>query len=394
MTSPRIRVEFIVLMALLMSITALSIDTILPALGVIGRAFDVNTTSAKQWLITMTFLGVGFGQLFTGALSDSFGRKPVMYFGFVVFIAASVLSVMASSYEVLVCSRFLQGVGLSAPRTLTTAIIRDCYHGDLMAKVMSFVAMTFILVPAIAPSLGVLILHYANWQAIFYVQILIAVIGVVWFALRQAETLPTEQREKLNIRLFTHSSVVFFKQTSSVMYTLALGVSMGGFFTFLSTAEAIFIGQYNKADQFPYLFALVALSMGCSMLLNGKYVVRFGMEKMVRMASVAFTVVPIVYLVLFYQIGNPPLAVLVMFLALQVFSIGFIFGNLTTLSMEPLGRIAGMASAITGFVSSMVAVAFAGSVGHFIADTALPLFVGFALSGGLLMLLLYWVRRY
>lgn len=375
------RFEFIALMALMMSISALATDTLLPALGVIGNHFGVSQTSDKQLLVTMTFLGMGVGQLFAGALSDSMGRKPVMYLGFAIFILASILSVSTQRFDVLVLSRVLQGVGLSAPRTLSTAIVRDGYTGRHMAKTMSFISMIFILVPAIAPTLGSWILHYFGWRAIFYMQISIAALGVLWFALRQAETLPKNQRSHLNIYILTRSSGAFFSQKKSVLYTIALGFAMGALFTFLSTSETIFIAQYQKADAFSYLFAAIALSMGVSMFINGKYVLRYGMYAIVRLAAVFFTCIPLLYVVLFASAKNPSVYVVQVFLMLQIFSIGFIFGNLTALAIEPLGHIAGMASAIVGFVSMLIGVSYAGVIGSFIHTTALPLFVGFFISG-------------
>lgn len=395
MTSPKkIRVEFVALMALIMSIAALATDSLLPALGIIGEHFGVSTTSEKQQLVTMIFLGIGIGQLFAGAFSDSFGRKPVMYAGFAIFIVATFLSVMTDSYEVLVVSRLLQGIGLSAPRTLSTAIIRDAYAGVEMAKVMSFVAMTFILVPAFAPMLGSVLLAQFNWHAIFYVQALIAIIAVIWFALRQPETLLQVNRARFGKHLFTHALKTFWREKQAVIYTLALGFALGAFMVFLSTGESILIGQYGKETEFSYLFGAVALAMGASMMVNGKLVTHYGMLKMTYLGVGLFSLTPLIYLIIFSDQDNPSLWVFMPFLMLQVFSIGFVFGNLTALSMDKLGSIAGMASAITGFVSTLIAVPYASFIGSLFSTTALPLFVGFLLSGLLVVVCLYFANKF
>ena len=151
---PVLKIEFIAIMALLMSLVALSIDGILPALAVIGTDLGVTNTKNHQLLITMIFLGLGFGQLIFGPLSDSYGRKPIIYIGFLVFAIASIICVNTDSYEILIAGRILQGIGLASPRTLSIAMIRDSYEGDYMAKVMSFIVMIFILIPIIAPTLG------------------------------------------------------------------------------------------------------------------------------------------------------------------------------------------------------------------------------------------------
>ena len=178
---PALKIEFVAIMALLMSLVALSIDGILPALAVIGNDLGVKSTKDHQLLITMIFLGLGFGQLIFGPLSDSFGRKPIIYVGFLVFAVASVICVNTNSYEVLITGRILQGIGLASPRTLSIAMIRDSYEGDYMAKVMSFIVMIFILIPIIAPTLGQFLMLTYNWQAIFNVQLGLGILVIFWF---------------------------------------------------------------------------------------------------------------------------------------------------------------------------------------------------------------------
>jgi len=168
---PTLKIEFVAIIALLMSLVALSIDGILPALAVIGQDFGVTNTNDHQLLITMIFLGLGFGQLIFGPLSDSYGRKPIIYIGFLVFAVASIICVNTSNFKLLIAARILQGIGLASPRTLSVAMIRDSYEGDYMAKVMSFIVMIFILIPIIAPTLGQFLMLKYNWQTIFNVQL-------------------------------------------------------------------------------------------------------------------------------------------------------------------------------------------------------------------------------
>ena len=178
---PALKIEFVAIMALLMSLVALSIDGILPALAVIGTDLGVTDTQDHQLLITMIFFGLGFGQLIFGPLSDSYGRKPIIYVGFLVFVIASLICVNTNSYEVLIAGRILQGIGLASPRTLSIAMIRDSYEGDYMAKVMSFIVMIFILIPIIAPTLGQFLMLAYDWQAIFNVQLGLGMLVIFWF---------------------------------------------------------------------------------------------------------------------------------------------------------------------------------------------------------------------
>ena len=236
--------EFILLMACLMSIVALSIDTILPALQPIGSSVGTKTPNENQLLITMIFLGLGFGQLIFGPISDSFGRKPVVYIGFGVFVLASFLCIYAPNIEIMVLGRIFQGIGLSASRSISIAMIRDRFEGDYMAKIMSFVVTIFILVPIIAPSLGKFLLDNYGWESIFYSQLVFGILVLIWFWKRQPETLPKIYKKKFSFSIFTQGSIEFLKHRSAVIYTMISGLATGSFMVFLSTSQHIFEVQY------------------------------------------------------------------------------------------------------------------------------------------------------
>ncbi|TKG92025.1 Bcr/CflA family efflux MFS transporter [Puteibacter caeruleilacunae] len=385
--------EFVALMASLMALISLAMDALLPALSNIGKSIGITNTNESQLLITMMFLGLGIGQLISGPLSDSLGRKPITYAGFLIFAIASIISVKATSLNVMILGRILQGIGLSAPKAIAMAIVRDSYSGDLMARIMSFIMVIFVLVPAIAPSYGKLMLDVFNWESIFYSQLIIAVIIVFWFALRQRETLKDENKVMLKGRLFRDGAKIFFKSKQATIYTVILGVFTGSFLVFLSTAQTILGEQYNKHDQFPLLFAAVALVSGISTFINGILVIKLGMRKLIMISAIMFTLSSAVYVILFHGHTNPHLYILLIFLSLTFLSIGFMFGNLTTLAMQPLGKIAGMGAAINGFVSTLIAVPIASYIGSFLKDTAFPLFVGFFITGLISVLLLIYANR-
>lgn len=380
-------IEFIALMASLMSIVALSIDALLPALSQIGIAVKNPNTTDNQLLITMIFLGLGSGQLIFGPLSDSFGRKPIVMFGFVVFAIASFICVAATSLEMMVVGRILQGVGLSAPRSISISIIRDSYKGDYMARVMSFVTALFILIPVIAPALGKFLLDNYSWQAIFYVQLGFGVVVAIWFWLRQPETLKDEYRVKFDKYIFINGLKEVLKHKETIGFTVISGFITGSFMVFLSASQHIFEVQYDLVEEFPYIFAGMAVAVGSSTFLNGTLVVRLGMRRLAFIALILFCCVSIIYSVLFWSSTNPSLWMLILFMAMQFFTLGFLFGNLRAIAMEPIGHIAGIGSAITGFLSTVMAVPMATYIGGFVKNTALPLFIGFAICGSLGLLL-------
>ncbi|MBX9888515.1 MAG: multidrug effflux MFS transporter [Flavobacteriaceae bacterium] len=385
--------EFVALMASLMSVVALAIDALLPALQIIGITIGTTNVVDNQLLITMIFLGLGFGPLVFGPLSDSLGRKPVVYMGFALFIAASFICVNATSLEVMVLGRILQGIGLSAPRTISIAIIRDMYSGDYMARIMSFVTVVFILVPVIAPALGKFVLDYYNWHGIFYIQVVISLLVSFWFLKRQPETLSQENKKVFSPAGFIDEFKELFKFKKTVGFTIISGFITGSFMVYLSSSQQIFQNQYNLEEEFPYIFAGLAIAIGAAVFSNGVLVIKYGMEKLITIALVSFFVVSAIYVVLFYNSPNPDVRILILFFGLQFFSIGFLFGNIRAMAMEPVGHIAGTAAAVTGCISTIMAVPISVFIGRFIDDTALPLFVGFSICAALAIGLLVYLKN-
>lgn len=237
--------EFVTLMASLMSIVALAIDALLPALDIIGITIGTRQVADNQLLITMIFLGLGIGPLFFGPISDSIGRKPVVYMGLLLFIIASFICVFATSIEMMVLGRILQGIGLSAPRTIAIAMIRDIYSGDYMARIMSFITVVFLLVPIIAPALGKFVLDHYDWQAIFYVQVLFSILVSFWFWKRQAETLEISKRIKFTSTIFIDGLKELMQYKTTIGYTLISGFIVGSFMVYLSTSQQVLSSNIN-----------------------------------------------------------------------------------------------------------------------------------------------------
>lgn len=389
----RAQIEFIILMAALMSIVALAIDALLPALDVIGIAIHTTELADNQLLIIMIFLGLGTGPLIFGPLSDSIGRKPVIYMGFIFFILASFICIYAKNLEVMILGRILQGIALSAPRTISIAMVRDTYDGDYMARIMSFITVVFLLVPIVAPAMGKLILDVYNWQAIFYVQIIFGILICIWFWRRQPETLKLEKRIPFNLKVFVEGLRELVKYKITMGYTLISGFVTGSFLVYLSTSQQIFQEQYALKEEFPYIFAGLAISIGAAIFLNGNFVLKFGMEKLITISLLAFSGVSLLYLILFYGQPNPRAYILLAFFAMQFFAIGFLFGNLRAIAMQPIGHIAGIGSAITGLISTLMSVPISTYIGRQVSETALPLFIGFLVCSVVSLSILFYIKR-
>ncbi|MFN2271406.1 MAG: MFS transporter, partial [Anaerolineae bacterium] len=236
--------EFIIIISLMMSITALSTDAMLPALPQIGSDLGVQNANDRQLVVSVLFLGLAVGQLFFGPLSDTVGRKPTVYAGYVLYIAGALLSIFAGSFPVMLGGRLLQGLGISAPRAITLALVRDRYKGRAMARVMSFVTTVFILVPMLAPTLGQTILLFTGWRGIFGGFVLMALTTLAWFALRMPETLAAEHRAPFSLQRIISATLEIVKNRVALGYTVSAGLISGAFLGYLNSAQQIFQEQY------------------------------------------------------------------------------------------------------------------------------------------------------
>jgi DHA1 family bicyclomycin/chloramphenicol resistance-like MFS transporter len=370
--------EFVALMAFTMSLVALSIDAMLPAFPEMARDLQVTAANDIQLVVSMLFIGLAIGQLFYGPLSDSIGRKPAIYIGFVLFILGSLLSMMASDFSTMLAGRLLQGIGTAGPRTVAVALIRDRFHGPEMARVMSFIMTVFILVPIFAPALGQAILLLAGWRTIFGAFIVLALATLVWLSLRQPETLPKDQRRPFTLKNIMAAFREVLRSRLAMVYTLVAGCVSGAFLSYLNTSQQIFQVQYGQGKLFPLYFGILAVSVGFAALLNSALVMRFGMHALVHRALLLMMALSWLFLAIVWAYsGHPPLWLFMAICLALFFCIGILFGNLNSIAMEPLGHVAGMASAVIGSITTLSAVVFSYLAGQAYDGTLFPLALAF-----------------
>ncbi len=386
-------IEFVILMSLMMSLTALSIDAMLPALPQIGSDLNVQNPNYRQLVISIIFLGLALGQLFFGPLSDKTGRKPAIYAGYALYISGALLSLSAMSFPIMLLGRFLQGVGVSAPRAVTLALIRDRFEGRAMARVMSFIMTTFILMPMIAPSLGQLILLNLGWRSIFGSFILLAVIAMVWFAVRLPETLAPEDRAPFTLGRIISATREILKIRTSLGYTISAGLISGAFIGYLNSSQQIFQEQYALGELFPLIFATIALSLGIAFLLNARLVTRLGMRFLVNWSLlIIFGLSLIALVVSLLAAGQPQLWLFMAYLMSTFFCVGILFGNQNSLAMEPLGHMAGIGAAIVGSLSTLISMPLGTLIGQSYNGTIIPIIIGIAVLSGLSILVVRWTE--
>jgi DHA1 family bicyclomycin/chloramphenicol resistance-like MFS transporter len=219
-------------------------------------------------------------------------------------------------------------------------------------------------------------------------QMIIGSVVMVWFAFRQEETLKPENKKPFNRESYIGGLKFFFKSEQAVIFTIILGFFLGGFLLYLSSIQQVFVNQYNMEKEFPYIFAINAIVIGISTLFNGMLVMKLGMRKLVYNASIIFSSVCLAFLIFFPQGENPTIITLMSYFLIMFLSYGFIFGNIVSVAMEPLGKIAGMGSALNGAISTMIGVAYANFMGVLVDNTARPIFLGFFISGTICILLI------
>jgi DHA1 family bicyclomycin/chloramphenicol resistance-like MFS transporter len=380
-------------MSLMMSLLAFTIDAMLPALPQIGRDLDVQNPNSRQLVISTIFLGLALGQLFFGPLSDTIGRKPSIYAGYALFIAGSLVSLFAASFPVMLLGRLLQGLGASAPRAVTLALVRDRFGGRAMAQVMSYIITTIVLIPMIAPSLGQAILLYSGWRAIFGSIVLFALVTLAWFALRIPETLDPENRAPFSFQRIRSATLEILKIPAALGYTVSAGLISGAFIGYLNSSQQIIQEQYALGDLFAIVFAVIALSIGIATILNTRLVIRLGMRFLVsRSLFIIFGLSLAALLVALMSAGQPPLWFFMAYIMLTFFFIGILFGNQNALAMEPLGQMAGIGAAVVGSLSTLISMPLGTIIGQSYNGTLLPLIIGMAILAGLAILVVRWAE--
>ncbi len=380
MTQPKVsQTEFVALIAMLFATIAISIDAMLPALPEIAATLSPNAPNAAQLVVTSFVLGMGIGTLFTGPLSDAFGRKRVILVGSGFYALAALACYFAPTLEVLLAARLLQGLAAAAPRTVAIAMVRDLFSGREMAKIMSFVMMIFTIVPAIAPLMGQGIIALGGWHSIFLAYILFAGLSMLWLGLRQAETLPLDKRRPLHVadlwsgtkELFTHRVVL----VSTALQTLTLAA----LFSTLSSLQGIFERQFDRAETFPLWFAVIAVASMSGSLLNSRIVMTLGMRRVVTRTYAGMVVLTLFALA---TLGGGLLSVNLSFAMQMAWCIGLFammgltMGNLNALAMEPVGHIAGLAASVISSLATVGSVILAIPIGLAFNGTSTPLLIG------------------
>lgn len=368
--------EFVALIAMMMALNALAIDSMLPALPAIGEALGVVAGNSRQWVITAYLLGFGVTQIIYGPLADRFGRKPVLMLGLGLYVVFSVLAAFSPTFELLIAARVGTGVGAAALRVLAVSIVRDRYSGRTMARVMSLSFLVFLGVPILAPTLGQLILTVAPWPGVFGVLALGGAAFAIWAAIRLPETLHPEDRMPIRIGRIASAFRQALTNRQAIGYTLAITAISGALFGFINSSQQIFFDVFHEPQLFTVVFALVAGGIAVASLLNARLVERLGSRLISHTALLGFIAMSSIHAAVAVS-GHETIWTFAVLQALTMFCFGFIVGNFGSMAMDPMGHIAGTASSAQGFISTTGGATLGFLIGQQFNGSAAPMTVGF-----------------
>ena len=385
--------EFTLLVALMMSIVAISIDALLPALDAIRADIAMSHPNQAQLVVSALFFGMAIGQLICGPLSDATGRKKVLNGGIALFLVGTAVCYFANDINTLLFGRFIQGLGVAGPYVSAISIVRDKYSGNDMARIMSLVMMIFVMVPALAPSLGQAVLWVGSWRDIFLLYVGYALLIVVWIFWRLEETLPKPHRIPMSKKGFSEGFKEVISNVPTVCYMLCMGLFFGSFIGYLNSAQQIFQDLFKTGELFTLYFGLLAIVFGAASLVNSRLVQKWGMQHLSDSAVLGIIVSSAVFLVLHLAI-EVQLWMFLSYAAVLFFCFGLVFGNINAMAMEPMGHVAGIAAAIIGATSSIMSMCIGTVIGQMYNGTLIPVTAGFFIFSCISMAILTFAKAY
>jgi DHA1 family bicyclomycin/chloramphenicol resistance-like MFS transporter len=384
--------EFVAFIAAVMAVNALGVDLMLPALADIGHDLSVSTPNHRQWIVTFYMIGFGAGQLVYGPLADRFGRRPILVATLAGFVAAAIFAAGSVTFAGLLGARLLQGLMSASTRVLAVAIVRDGASGRQMARTMSIAQMIFFLVPILAPTIGQGLLAFGPWRFIFYALGAFAAFVLAWTLVRLPETLPLARRVPISLAALRQSYGLTLTNRFSIGYAIAASLTFGGILAFVSSAQQIFVDEFGAGDRFTLLFAVCACAMGVASFANSRLVERLGTRLISQSAVLALILLSLVHVVVIAS-GWESLTSYIVFQALSMTCIGLCGSNFGAMAMEPVGHIAGTASSLQGFITSLGAVVVSLAIGQSYSGTTLPLAIGYLGIGLALLGIIYVIEN-
>lgn len=274
---------FIIILGSLTAIGALSIDMFLPGLPDIRHDFQ-TTKSNAQLTLSMFMIGLAFGNLFAGPISDSTGRRKPLIIAMIIFTLASLGIVFVHNIWLMVALRFLQGVTGGAAAVISRAIASDMYSGNELTKFMALLMLVNGIAPVVAPTIGGIILNYSVWRMVFVILTIFGFVMVIGSLLKVPESLTVTNRESSSgLKTMFKNFKILLKTPRFVLPMLIQGMTFVLLFTYISASPFIIQKIYGMtAIQFSWMFAGIGITLIISSQLTGYLVDFIDSQKLMR----------------------------------------------------------------------------------------------------------------
>ncbi len=367
------------LLGLLAAFGPLSIDMYLPAFPQIGESLG-GGVQGVQLTLAAYFIGMALGQLLHGPLSDRLGRRPPLFAGLVVYIAASILCALATSMEALIALRFLQALAGCAGMVISRAVVRDVSDVLDPVRLMGRLMLVMGVAPILAPLIGGYIAAWFGWRAIFWLLALIGVATLLLCIFMLHETLPDARRRRGSLLHVLHSYGGLLADRRFMGAALASGFAISGMFAYIAGSPFVFITLNGVASEhYGWLFGAAAAGFIVFSQVSPKLAARLGRERVFNL-SIAAIAGSGLALLAFTALGAPFAAQYVMiFLYVSLLGIALPLGTIITIT--PFPHMAGTASALVGTLQFGMG-AMAGTLISVLHDgTALPMALTIGLGG-------------
>ncbi len=384
--------EFVAMMAMMQALQALAIDSMLPALATLSGELGVSDANHRQLVVGVFLIGAALGTLIPGALSDRFGRRPVVLFALVFYVVTALGCALVRDFNALIALRALQGFGSGGLSVLPPAIIRDRLEGDKMARLQSLVSVVFMVVPMIAPSIGQGILLFAGWRWIFALIAGAGVIVTVWIWRRLPETLHPEFRQTIRPRVILGNMGDVLMTRSAIGYVIGSALMMAAMWGFINSCQQLIAEHFGAGRAFPLVFGGLALTMSIANFGNSRIVERFGARRVSHISLFAFLAVNSLQALAAFS-GHQALWPFLLLMGASMCFTGFIGANFGSIALQPFARTAGAAASVQTFLRMMIGSLLGALIGQAYDGTARPLALSLVTAGVLTLLLVLYSEK-